>query len=323
MKKIIIAIFFIVNFAIVLHGQNNYKQDFLLALDKIPEIKNCEAAYNFLACKNNSCDVYKTTKTTLAKAYKELLNLQIANNASITGSTPTSMMSPDEAKKLSEQMKKMTPEERKQWAMQNAKNFLPATNVHVNKDMNNQQVTEAVQFVTKQQEIDMQDINKLPEYLSVFKEIEAKYKPRKDEVLKRFQSASGTTFDPSYSTQYILGEASEEEIAEYNKALTEYKKNIVPIYDNEMNEKLRCVIQTKQNIITKYKQVEEKIALTHYIDDAKEPSNRGHLIMGHLNVLQKVRDTMDLYEGVMHEYANQYSHLLNLEPVKKFDINFE
>jgi hypothetical protein len=320
MKKTFLSLLLLISQAIALYGQDHYRQDFLSALSKLPDMKTCEAAYSFVACKNHSCDVYAATKADLTKAHNELVALQIANNAAITGNTSAPMMNPEEAKKLQEKLKTMTPEERKQWAMQNAQSMMPTGNVHASRDMNSPQVTEAVRVVTERMEKDMQDIAKPTDYSSQFAAIEAKFKPQKNEAIKKFQTAARTTDDPS-TGRGGLGEASDEEIARYDKAFELFKKTVVPIYSNEMIEKLRCVIQTDQSLVKKYKPIEEQIALTHYIDDAKEPSNRGHLIMGHMNVLQTLRRNMDFYEDILFQYASQYATLMGLDPVKKLETD--
>jgi len=318
MKKVCLSILLMASQVIVLNGQDHYRQDFLSAFSKLPNSKTCEAVYNFFACKNHSCDVYVATKTDLTKAYKELVAIQLANNDAITGNTSAPMMNPEEAKKLQEQMKKMTPEEKQRWAMQYAQSMMPAGKVHANRDMNNQQVMEAVRIVTEQQEKDMQDITKPTDYSSQFTAIEAKFKPQKNEALKKFQTVTGTTDDPSTGPSG-LGEARGEEIARYNKALELFKKTVVPIYNSEMIEKLGCVLQTQQTLTQEYSPIEEQIGLTHYLDDAKESSNKGHLVMGHINVLQKVTKNMEFYEDVLYQYASQYAILMRLDPVKKIE----
>jgi hypothetical protein len=328
MKKACLSFLLIISRVIVLYGQDHHRQDFLSALSKLPDIKTCEAAYSFIACKNHSCDVYTATRADLMKAHKELVALQLANQGAITGTTSAAMMNPEEAKKLQEKLKKMTPEEKQQWAMQNAQNMMANANVHANKDMNNQQVTEAVRIVTEQEERDTKDISSQMEknitsptyYSSRFTAIEAKFKPQKDEAIKKYQTVTHSTDDPS-TGRTGLGEASKEEIARYDKAFESFKKTVVPIYNSEMNEKLTCVLQTNQILIQKYKPTEEQIALTHYVDDAKESSNREHLITGHSGVLQRVTWNMDSYQDVLFQYANQYARLMGLEPVKELKID--
>jgi hypothetical protein len=157
-KNIILVILALCCSAISLYAQIEYKQNFLLAFSKQPDIKDCEVAYFFVRCKDDKCAVFNATKAALTKAYEELTNIQVAlNNAIISPSTP--MMTAEDGKKLEQQLEKMTPEEKQRWAMQNAKNFMPPTAVHANKDMDNQPVNDAVTCVTDQQAKDMQNIN--------------------------------------------------------------------------------------------------------------------------------------------------------------------
>lgn len=319
MKRICLGFLLIIGQAITLYGQDHYRQDFLKALSTLPDLKTCEAAYGFIACKNHSCDVYTQTKADLTKANNELIALENATSGSM-GYAPGPMMNPEEAKKMQEKLKEMTPEERKQWAMQmqNSQNGMAAGNPHANKDLNNQQVMDAVRIVTDQKNRDARDTTTPADYSSQYMAIEAKFGTHKADVLKKFQAASGTTNDPSSNAHYDIGEtARDEQAARYDRALETYKKNMLPIYDSEMLEKLRCVIQTKQSLIQKYTPIEQQIALTHYTDDAKEPINKLNLIMGHLNVLQKVTQDMHSYEDVLSQYAGQYAKLMGLDPAKK------
>ena len=321
MKTTCLSFLLIISQVIVLYGQDHYRQNFLSALSKLPDIKTCEAAYSFTACKNHSCDVYTATRVELSKALKELVALKLKNDGAISGGTAAAMMNPEEAKKLQEKLEKMTDEEKQQWAMQNAQRMMAGANVHANRDMNNQQVTEAVRIVTEQDQKDMKDIDvtKASDYSSPFMVIEAKFKPQKDEAVKKFQTTTHTTDDPSAFRAF--GEGSAEEIAKYEKAVEAFKKTAVPIYDREMMEKLGYIVQKNQSLTKKYKPIEEQIALTHYSDDAKEPSNKGFLITGHSGVLQNVTRNMDSYENVLFQYASQYAKMMGLEPVKELKID--
>jgi hypothetical protein len=306
-------------YAMSLFAQVEYKQNFLLAFSKQPDIKNCEAAYTFLCCKNDICAVFDTTKATLAKAYEELIAIQLAtSNAAMSPATP--MMNAEDGEKLSEKLKKMTKEEKKQWAMQNAKNYMPSTTVHVNKDIDNQPVTEAVKCVTDQQAKDLESMNLTTDYTVQFSTIEQKYKPKIEEALKKFQTVTRTEYSPSSSFPYILGEYSDEEAARFEKAVEEYKKTVLPIYNSEMNEKLNCVMQAEKGLVPTYTLVEEKLASTDYGDDAQEPVNKQHLIMAHLNVLQKVRINIEAFAGVLSQYADQYAALMKKPSVKEVNI---
>jgi len=50
----------------------------------------------------------------------------------------------------------MTQAEKVQWAMQNATKFMPSTGAHVNKDMDNKKVNDAVEYIQKLQRNDLQ-----------------------------------------------------------------------------------------------------------------------------------------------------------------------
>lgn len=316
MRKIAVVVLAMFMYVGLLHCQMEYKQNFLLVFNKQPDIKTSEAAYNFLTCKANACVDFNAMKATLTKAFEELSTMQsTVGNAAISPSTP--MMSQEEAAKLSEKLKNMTEEEKRQWAMQNARNYTPSAGAHVNRDMNNQPVNDAVKCVTDQQANDLQARNFMIDFTPQFKEIEDTYKPKKDAALKKFQTTTGTTYDPSSSFPYGIGEASEREIAKFNKEVEEYKTTVLPIYNNEMKQKLDSVIQSEQRLVPIYGTVEEKIALTHYADDAREPVNKMHLIGGHLNVLQKVQRHIEVYEGILSDYAEWYAALMKIKSVKE------
>jgi hypothetical protein len=317
MIKIACAIFALCCSTISLNGQIVYKQNFLLAFSKQPVIKDCEAAYSFLGCKNDLSAVFNTAKANLAKAHEELTAMQIAaNNAAMPSSTST--MTVEDGKKHSEKLKKMTKEEKQQWAMQNAKNFMPSTAVHANKDMDNQSVTDAVNTVVEQQAKDIKNISTSTEINLQFSAIEKIYEPKEKEALKVFQSVTHTTYDPSSSMVYVLGEASDAEIAKFDKAVEVYKKSVLPIYNSAMKEKIDCVLQSEHSIDSTYTLLEGKIAATHYGDDAQEPVNKMHLIAGHVGVLQKVRTTMGVFEQILSDYADKYAALMKIMSVKEF-----
>lgn len=301
------------------NAQNNYRQDFLTALNKIPDIKSCEAAYKFMVCKDSSCNDFDGTKNVLAEAYKELSNLQAANAAAITPGGKVAMTE-EEAQKLSEKLDNMTEEERQKWVLENAQSLMPGANVHVNQDMNNQTVMDAVAYVTEQQK---QELARLPQDLSqssrsdsVYQSIEGKYKPQKDALLKKFQTESGTQYNPSSRYPYVAGEWTKTEMKKFDRALTEFQKNILPILSNELNDKLAYLIQLKRELTNKYKTTESKIAATHFMDDAKEPANRNFLLTAHTRVLEKVTDHLKQYEGLLLQYANLYAALMKIEAPK-------
>jgi hypothetical protein len=242
--------------------------------------------------------------------------MQIAlNSATVSSAAPA--MSPDDTKKLSEQLKNMSKEEKRRWAMQNAKNFMPATGVHVNKDMDNQPVNDAVKSVTDQQAKDLQNFNALNELRSKLLAIEKNDQPQKDEALKKFQAVTGTTYDPSSSFVYATGEMGEVQAAKFDRAVGEYRKTVLPLFNSELKEKLNCVLQLEQNLLSTYTPIEEAIALTKYGDDAQETSNKMHLMMGHMNVLQKVRTSIETYNEILTQYADRYAAVMKVTPVKE------
>jgi len=307
-------------YAMSLFAQAEYKQNFLLAFSKQPDSKNCEAAYTFLCCKNDICAVFNATKATLTKAQEELSAIQLATGNTAM-SPATSTMNAEDAKTLSEKLDKMTEEEKQQWAMQNAQNYMPSTTAHVNKDIDNQPVTEAVKCVTDQQAKVLESMNLTTDYYTVstvqFNTVEQKYKPKIEEALKKFQTITRTTDSPSSPDPFFLGEMSSEEAARFEKAVEEYKKTVLPMYNSEMNEKLNCVMQAEQSLVSTYTLVEEKLASTGYGDDAQEPSNKLHLIMAHLNVLQKVKTDIDIFAQVLSQYAEQYAALMKKPSVEE------
>jgi hypothetical protein len=320
MIKIAIAVFAFYCTPSSLHAQVVYKQNFILVFSKQPVIKDCETAYSFLSCKNDICAAFNAAKANLAKAYEELTARQIAaNNAAMPSSIST--MTAEDGKKLSEKLKKMTKEEKQQWAMQNAHNFMPSAAAYVNKDMDNQQVTDAVNNVVEQQAKDIKILNTASDVNLQFIAIEKKYEPKKKDALKSFQTITHTTYDPSSSMVYVLGEASDVEAALFDKAIEEYKKSVIPVYNSEMKEKINCVLQSEHSIDSTYTFLEGKIAATQYGDDAQEPVNKMHLIAGHLGVLQKVRITMGVFEQILSDYADKYAALMKIMPVKEVRHN--
>jgi uncharacterized protein YdiU (UPF0061 family) len=110
---------------------------------------------------------------------------------------------------------------------------------------------------------------------------------------------------------------SSEEAARFEKAVEEYKKTVLPMYNSEMNEKLNCVMQAEHGLVSTYTLVEEKLASTGYGDDAQEPSNKLHLIVAHLNVLQKVKTDIDIFAQVLSQYADQYAALMKKPSVEE------
>lgn len=316
MKIIAIVVLAICCLALSVNAQVEYKQNFLLSFSKQPDIKDCEAAYFFLCCKDDICAVFNKTKAVLSKSYEELTMMQVAlNNSMISSSVP--VMNAENAKKLSEQLKNMTKEEKQRWAMQNAKNYMPSTTVHVNKDIDNQPVNDAVKCVTDQQEKDIQNINTSTDIRLQFGPIENKYKPKIEEALRKFRTTARLTDTLSSPYSYILGEMSDEEAARFEKAAGEYRKTVLPVFNSEMKEKLSCVLKREQDLVLTYTPVEEKISLTNYGDDAQETSNKMHLITGHIGVLQNVRMNIGLFEEILSGYADQYAVVMGMKSVKE------
>jgi hypothetical protein len=316
MKKTLVLFFVLCSCAAPLFSQEAYKQNFLSAFSKQPDIVNCEAAYNFMINKNGKRTGFDELKKTLLKAHEELAAVQLAvSSSALSSSTPA--MNAENGKALEKKLKKMTKEEKMQWAMQNAQNLMPSAGGRVNKDMENQPVNEAVQYVAGQQEKDLQSKNMAVDYSSSFKSIEEKYKAKKNEALQKFQTISHTTYDPSSSLQYIFGEASDEQVARFNKAVDQYQRAVLPYYNNEMKEKISTVLKGEKDVVSTYTLVEEKVAWTHYGDDAQEPVNKQHLILAHSNVLQKVQMNIDIFSTILSDYADQYAALMKIKSVQE------
>jgi hypothetical protein len=72
-----------------------------------------------------------------------------------------------------------------------------------------------------------------------------------------------------------------------------------------------------------YRKYHKRVITPLYGDDTQEPSNKMHLVMGHMNVLQKVKTSIDIFDGILSDYANQYAALMKIqsamEPNKKED----
>jgi hypothetical protein len=316
MKNIVIVVLTLCCYAVSIKAQVAYKQNFLLAFSKQPDIKDCEAAYSFLCCKDDKCAVFNKTKEMLSKAFEELTAMQISlNNSIVSSSAP--VMNAESAKKLAEQLKNMTKEEKQRWAMQNAKNFMPSAAVHANKDMDNQQVNDAVNCMSEQQARDIQNLNSSYNFRTQLSDIDKKYESKKAEALKIFQTVTGTTYDPCSSYPYVFGEENDAGVAKFNTSVEEYRKTVLPLYNSEMKEKMSFVLKREQDLVLTYTQIEEKIALTNYADDAQETVNKVHLITGHIGVLQNVRMDIDLFDEILSAYAAQYAALMKLKPVKE------
>ena len=183
--------------------------------------------------------------------------------------------------------------------------------------MDNQPVNEAVKCVTDQQRAEINNFNAMAEVERQLNLIENIYAPKREEALKKFKSATKSDYNPSSPFPYSMGEASDTQIAQFDKAVEEYKKTVLPLIKSEMMEKIKYVLETEKGLVSTYTPIEEKIGLTNYADDAQEPSNKMHLLMGHMNVLQKVKTMIDSFESIMSEYADQYSALMKIKSVKE------
>ena len=299
-------------------AQNNYKQDFLLMLNKLPDIRNVDAAYNYMSCKNDACKAYIGQQTIQRRATKELADLSTANTTTITAAG--NGMSNADMQNMAAKLEKMTDEEKQQWAMQNAQNFMPTASAHVNQDMGNEVVTDAVNYVAGQSGKTMEDINWFAELGKKLQSITLKYQAQKDVLVKKFQAESKTQHNPLVSSSYVFGEASDAEVARFDAALATFKKDIVPVLNSELNEKIAYLMQQRQVLAGKYRMTEDKIIATNYIADAEEPSNRGFLINAHLNVLQQVMSFYPQVEAVILDSANQYATIFGMGQVKNFTI---
>ena len=118
---------------------------------------------------------------------------------------------------------------------------------------------------------------------------------------------------------YAGGEASDAEIARQTKAVTDFEKNIIPVYDAELIDKLSYIKTLGQNVVSKYSTFEQKVIATHYGDDAEEAINKNHLYMAQQTVISKVMEIFGNYEDVLGDYANEFAKFQHKEQVKKFD----
>jgi hypothetical protein len=306
-------LFFVSSF--LLFPQNSYKQDYLPFLKKIPEIKSIEAVYRFYDCSDNSCNTYKTAKAKLDIALKDLTAAELAVNNSMTTGSPGSPMTEEEANALSEKLAKMTPEEQQAWAMQNAIGAMGGVSVHSNQDKDNEAVNDAVEYSKEKSAQDYESLKKqgvnmksdemiIQEQLNL---IENKYKQQKESLKKALDAVCGGG-----------GEASEQEIEKCNKAYAEYKKNITPVYNAELNEKLTYIAKLVADLTAKYINAESKVAATHYGDDALEPINKNLIIGMQKEVLLRVMQVYNYFEIITLDFANNYTELEKVDQVKAF-----
>lgn len=321
MKKLSLLFWLVLSQLYLLNAQNSYKQNFLDLFKKLPEIKTCETGYAFFKCADNSCNSYKTAKATLSRALDELTNVQLALNTAVTSNVKAPSITAEDAEALAEKLEKMSDEEKQQWAMQNAHLYMNPVSTHVNQDANNIVVNDAVEYITERQREDMKDALIYVDVPAQFIKIEEKFQLQKRTILKTFNNASGIEdYDPSSGSPYIFGEATDAEVERFDKALLEFKKNIIPVYNAELNDKLVYLKSLADGLIKKYTVTEEKVASTRYADDAEENVNKTHIIIAHQAVLKEVIENFGYYEDVLLEYANKFASLQNIDPVDKFVV---
>jgi hypothetical protein len=271
MKKLSLFLLFLFFFKSGASAQDSYKQNVLPYLGKIPQASTCEAAYAFATCKSASCAAYKESISALAHAKNDLTMEQTRLTQASTPNS-TAGMTKEELKAKRDELKKMTKEEKMAWAMKNAGALSAGPNPHVNADGSG--IMDACKILADQEERDIKEFSMANDCALHFGSIEAAYKPHKQSLVKKFQDASQTQHDPLSFSVYVMGEASEAQVARFDRALAEFRKAIVPLLNKEMNEKLACINQKREMIIKKYTRVEEAIASTHFADDAKEPVNK-------------------------------------------------
>jgi hypothetical protein len=302
---VVIVLFFIQGHIVL--GQANYKFNFLTLFDKIPVIKSCEEDYQFMKSKGPVYQDYMKAKARIQQAVEELTVLQVAANQSVA-EAGKSMMNPADAKSLQEKLSKMSKEEKRQWAMQNAKNFMPTQEVHVNQDMNNKVVTETTQYLAELEAKEMESINADVKIGQQIQAIEVKYQPLIEQESK----------DHNWG-QYIGGEGgiSPEMEKKYAQEHELYRKHMSALYNKELNEKLAVYNASAQNVIAKYKIAAQKIESTNYGDDAKEPVNRNRIIHFHGLIGSRVMSALIPFENVFKSFADNYVNLYELEPIDK------
>jgi hypothetical protein len=316
MKKSIVVVILVLNQLCLVQAQNTYKQDLLDFLKVLPDIKTCEGSYDFLKGKDNRNASYKAAETNLEKAFNELTSAMSATSNAMTSNVQTTSMSQADADAMSAKLDKMTPEEKQQWAMQNAMNMMNPSAVYSNEDAGNDAVNNAVDYINKQQQEEFKEITKPTNIPAQYQSIEDKYKSQKDAVLKDFRDASGTDYDPSSPIPYITGESSKEEAAKFDLAYNNYKNKMGSVLNAELNDKIAYLSTLAQNVISKYTPLEIKVAATHYGDDAKENMNKNQLLMAQQTVLGKISQIFDEYDKVLIDYANRYADLQKIDRVK-------
>jgi len=292
--------------ALWVHGQNSYKFNFLTLFDKIPAVKGFEENYQFMKSKGLAYQDYMKAKATIQQAVEELSLLQASASHS-AAEAGKSMMNPADAKSLQEKLSKMSDDEKRQWAMQNAKNFMPAQGAHVNQDMNNTIVTETTQYLGELEATEMESIKAEAKTGQQIQEIEAKYQPLMEKE----------SMDHDWG-KYAGGEGGISPEMEKKYALEHkvYREHMSALYTKEMTEELAVYHATVQNIKNRYKVALEKIASTHYGDDAKEPVNHNRIIHFHGLIASRVMSALIPFEDVFKTYAEKYVGLYDLEPIE-------
>jgi DNA-binding sugar fermentation-stimulating protein len=269
-------------------------------------MKSCEEAYQYMKSKGTPYQDFMKAKARMEKAVEELSLIQASANQSMAEGGK-SMMNPADAKSLQEKLSKMSDEEKRQWAMQNAKNFMPTQAAHVNQDINNKVVTETAQYLAELEAQEMESINAEVKTGQQIQAIEAKYQPLMEQESK----------DHDWG-QYAGGEGgiSPEMEKKYAQEHAAYRKHMTELYTKEMNEKLAVYNASVQNLIAKYKIAAQKIESTHYGDDAKEPANRNRIIHVHSLIATRVLSALMPFENVFKSFAENYVRLYELEPIE-------
>jgi uncharacterized small protein (DUF1192 family) len=291
------------------YSQDHYKIDFLTLFDNMPAVQTCEGAYKFMKERGTSYNKLSDAKTTLKQSIEELSAVQLEINQSMTSSAGPTMNAGD-AKDLQKKLKNMSAEERRQWALQNYKNFSPGASAHVNRDINNAVVTEVAQYIAKLKESDMGSINAEVKIGEQIQKIEAKYQPKMEQESK----------DHDWG-KYAGGEGgiSPEQEKKYAREHEVYRQHMSALYTQEMNEKLAIYSASVKELKAKYGVAEKKIASTHYGDDAKETVNRAQIIQMHSFIAERVFGLIAQYEALYINVANNYTSLFELEHIESPD----
>lgn len=314
MKKSIVCTILVISQFCLVQAQNTYKQNLLDFMKVLPDLKTCGGSYDFLTGKGNTN--YKATKSNLEKAFNELTSAMSATSNAMTSNVQTTSMSQSDADAMSAKLDKMTPEEKQQWAMQNAMNMMNPSAVHANQDAGNVAVNDAVDYINKQQQEELKEITKPTDIPAQYQSIEDRFKLQKDAALKNFRDATGTDYDPLSPNLYVTGESSKEAAAKFDQAYNNYKDEIIPVLNAEMSDKITYLNSLAQNVKSKNSLLEIKVAATHYGDDAQENMNKNLILTAQQTILGKVSQIFDEYEKVLVDYANKYADLQKIAEVK-------